>query len=143
MPVPDSELLSPVAPTRVPVRDPAAVGVKVTVIVQVAGAEKKIGMRAIGQLLVWAKSPVVLAAGLRAVEPPHKVGSMGSWVEQKLLRVKKDGALVVPTVCSPKSWLAGERVPTASAVGAAIPSSATVSRAGRAFRMIQAFIEAT
>ena len=117
-------------------------GVKVTLIVQVAGVSKMTGTSDDGQLLVWAKSPVVLAAGVTVSEPPQSCGTFTSMVVQKLLRVKKDDALVVPTVCSPKSWLAGMRVPAAPAVGAAIPSTATASTAGKALRMIRDFIEA-
>jgi hypothetical protein len=65
----------------VPVREPVAVGVKVTLIVQVA-----LAATLVPQLLVWAKSP--LAAMLEMLNAPVPL----------LVSVSVCAALVVPTI---------------------------------------------
>jgi hypothetical protein len=90
----------------VPVRLPVAVGVKVTLIVQLApGATEP------AQVLVWAKSPVVLrSSGVRAPLPP-------------LFRVMVSGELAIDTVCAGKLRVVGERL---AAGDTPVPLSATV-----------------
>src|SRR6266852_1245831 len=78
--------------TMDPVRAPVAVGVKVTDTVQVPP-----GISGLGQLLVWAKSPVAaMLAKVRFALPTFPT-------------VKVCGALVVPTVCAAKVKLVGFR----------------------------------
>ena len=73
------------ASVSVPVRFPGAVGVKVTLIVQPAPAATEPA-----QVLVWAKSPlVVIVRGVRAPAPV-------------LVSVSVCGALGVETVCPAK-----------------------------------------
>ena len=74
-------LLAESVTVRVPVLAPLIVGVKVTLIVQVAPAES-----VPGQGFVWAKSPVVEI--LETVTAELRL----------LVKVKETGVLVVPTV---------------------------------------------
>ena len=79
----------------VPVLMPAAVGVKVTLIVQLAAAARELR-----QLVVSAKSPLALTA------------AMPSAVLPELVSVTASGALVVPTGWPPKSRAEGDRLAT-------------------------------
>jgi hypothetical protein len=84
----------------VPVREPAAVGVKVTAMVQWAP-----GARLVPQLLVWAKSPeAAIEVNVRATCP-------------EFVKVTAWAAVVVPTVCWANVRLVGESV-TAGPAGA-------------------------
>src|SRR5213082_2545082 len=77
----------------VPVLAPTAVGVNVTLIVQLAPAAS-----ALPQLLVWSKSPLIAIAAIFSVALPA------------LLSVTVSGALVLPTSCLAKLRLASDRV---------------------------------
>jgi hypothetical protein len=84
----------------VPVREPAAVGVKVTAMVQLAP-----GTTVAPQLLVWAKSPeAAIEVSVRTACP-------------EFVRVTGWAAAVVPTVSWPNVRLVGESV-TAGDAGA-------------------------
>ena len=78
-----------------PVRFPGAVGVKVTLIVQLAPAATEPA-----QVLVWAKSPLVMT--VRGVRAPFPV----------LVSVSVCGALGVETACPAKLRLVAERLTT-------------------------------
>ena len=86
----------------VSVREPATVGVKVTLIVQFAPAA-----RVAAQVLVWAKSPLAL------------MPAIFSTAEPLLVRVTLCAVLVVPFVCAAKVRLVGARL-TAGAAAARI-----------------------
>jgi len=81
---------------KVPVRVPVAVGVNVTLMVQLAPTLK--GVTPIGQLFVWLKSP--LMPKLLIVMGPSPV----------LVSVNASGALEVPTDWTPNVRLVGEKV---------------------------------
>jgi hypothetical protein len=78
-----------------PFQDPKKVGVKVTLIVQLAAA-----LRLAGQLLVWAKSPVASISARFTAEGPTLVTVM-VW-----------GELVLPSPCSEKERYSGDRLRT-------------------------------
>ena len=83
----------------VPVRFPAAVGVKVTLIVHPAPTATEPA-----QVLVWAKSPVVvMVRGVRASLPV-------------LVSVSVCGRLEVETVCPGKLRLVAERLTTGAGI---------------------------
>jgi hypothetical protein len=79
---------------REPLREPLAVGVKVTDIVQLAFVT-----RGVVQLLVWAKSPVTVKLKTESVRSPEFV------------KVTIWAALLVLTACEPKLNVAGETLP--------------------------------
>jgi len=82
---------------NVPVRVPGIVGVKVTLIVQLAPAARVAGET--GQLFVWAKSPVVAMLLMVMV-----------WLPEVFLKVATLGELVVLITCVPYDKLVGVRV---------------------------------
>src|SRR5262245_21022195 len=97
----------------VAVRAPAAVGVNVTEIVQLAPAASVAGLS--GQLLSWAKSP--------ALAPASPMLEITSGARPEFVNVTLCAALVVPTSWLPKPRLVGDRL-TAGVVP--VPLSGTV-----------------
>src|SRR5262245_40520180 len=95
------------------VRAPAAVGVNVTEIVQLAPAASVLGPS--GQLLSWAKSP--------ALAPASPMLEITSGASPEFVNVTLCAALVVPTSWLPKPRLVGDRL-TAGVVP--VPLSGTV-----------------
>ena len=112
MPVPDTAavwglLLALSATAKVALRDPVAVGVKVTLMVQVPLAAKVEGLR--GQLLVCPKSP-----GLVPVKPMLVMVNATPLGFESITAL---GALVMPTLWLPKSGTGeGERLGGATPV---------------------------
>src|SRR5689334_17924169 len=99
-PVPISDTECPLAEplslmTNVPLRDPAAAGVNVTWIAQLAPTASDAG-----QLLVWLKSPLLLMPAIESAVVPV------------LLNVTVCVALGVPTVTLPKLSDGGVTTPT-------------------------------
>src|SRR2546425_8303755 len=88
-------------------RLPAAVGVKVTEIVQLAPAASVLGLS--GQVFVWAKS--------LAFAPLTATVLIVSAAVPELVSVTFCAALVVPTACCPKLRLVGFNVATGACVG--------------------------
>src|ERR1700675_3255431 len=84
-----------------PLREPGAVGMKVTAIEQLAaGGSTPLALPGGMQVFVWTKSPVV--------EIPRRVRA----AVPALFTVMVCGELVVPTICCAKVRLAGEKLAT-------------------------------
>ena len=86
-----------------PVRPPCLVGVKVTLIRQLALATTELP-----QLFVWAKSPLAEMPVMFSVALPV------------LVKVTAFAALVVPTVCFAKVRLAGDRFTAGAGIGVGV-----------------------
>ena len=99
---------------RAAVLEPAAVGVKVTEMVQLAPAARVLGL--VGQVFVWPKSA--------ALVPVSPIELIVSGAVPELVKVTFCAALEVPTACWPKPRLVGESV-TAGAVATPVPASVT------------------
>jgi len=116
VPVPDSGALCGLSPAlsltcTLAVREPAAAGAKVTLMVQFAPAA-----RLDGHVLVWAKSPLLAPAIAMLPTDSDALPVLVSRIDR--------AELVSPTCCDPNATLVGDRV-TAGACATPLPDSDT------------------